>query len=1099
MVRPKDAKVWNEDLVKALRARQEQCVQQGSKAQYTWRDGTNAIEEVRGDIYQFSSGRIVNWPINKLTKTVEEEARGIINGTRPIFPEGYIPNTLEERLMVPKGNPYDNDPYLKNIKSRGGAYSILMAFNFSLNKTMNKDQICAAAQPHCDEEMKENFHAGRTYGAWSSKQTLRKHGLIQENRVGGRASAGGASTTWTLTENGKLFTQALLRKFPQADLPGDNDHSDYSARVVTPGGLHSIFGVASSVQTTGGETFSFPVKISPAASAPTTKTKSGHTELFKNDEKELIEWLSATTGAYRQIKFKVGTARRENLQSICDTLMEQHPGLSLQRKTDGGGVHRALYISLAHQPASMSITRSLFHDKSPAPFIKTSPSKRFSGNDHGSDTPPKKIRNAPVSQFATSLSTNPKPSAARSLFSRDMSAFELPSSSDSDNDDDLKAAASLHRTTRQTPLTSLSPDSDNDNRKPASKAYIKYGHLRASSITKFLESDSESDEGVKPAAQSRDRKAMPQSKSSRKWPDSCDTDKKRVTKSEPVVLDLCSTDEDSDDDSDHRNRVAHSKNAKTCENDVVEIVESRESVVEVISSIEILPQLTVLIDNRERNRNQTPREMRIELTRHMTSGSVSAVWPNGMPLAHVEESQLSYGDFLFELGKGHGRKRLNLSIERKRVNDIASRSSKGDHWKQLQRMIDCCKHAVLLIEGDSRTISQFTAYGSQSQEGWNPDYHKIDDERSLFRFMGRALLSSRAIKFVQAKDEQASYRAVGTFGLVAAMYDSPPISPIDPPSAKVAVNKLYERLLTRGVPWKLARRVAEEVGSINRLQLLYSECDASCRKQLLSPLISNTCATFYEYGSVKSWSTAIYDAFHSCLADPPNGRIWLEEYKHFVEDHAKLLSSFHAGVKPEVAVQAVNDAVVDANLELRRVRIEASSELSGCLPRSTSDDDAFYKLQTVEGNPLGLLIPTIVMQTTSGSFRSARLFLHVIEAKTMIETIVQVMQSNPNNFVGAARKISTEIHNYCLHGKMQLDKDRRIFLVRGLQASIDAAAKRSGYRPELKVVVDMVFALLMIQYDIVVLQAVRLTKDLEMMVEELALACFHYQLLTQTT
>jgi glutamate racemase len=45
--------------------------------------------------------------------------------------------------------------------------------------------------------------------------------------------------------------------------------------------------------------------------------------------------------------------------------------------------------------------------------------------------------------------------------------------------------------------------------------------------------------------------------------------------------------------------------------------------------------------------------------------------------------------------------------------------------------------------------------------------------------------------------------------------------------------------------------------------------------------------------------------------------------------------------------------------------------------------------------------------------------------------------------------------------------------------------------------VDMVFAELMIRHDMVVLQAVRLTTDLEMMVRELVMACFHYQLLTQ--
>ena len=51
MGKPKDAKIWNEDLVTALRAREEQARQQGSQYQFTWRDGAQAVEQVRSDIY----------------------------------------------------------------------------------------------------------------------------------------------------------------------------------------------------------------------------------------------------------------------------------------------------------------------------------------------------------------------------------------------------------------------------------------------------------------------------------------------------------------------------------------------------------------------------------------------------------------------------------------------------------------------------------------------------------------------------------------------------------------------------------------------------------------------------------------------------------------------------------------------------------------------------------------------------------------------------------------------------------------------------------------------------------------------------------------
>jgi len=52
MGKPKDAKVWNEDLVQALRARANQARQQGKQIQITYNQGADQIEAVRQDIYQ---------------------------------------------------------------------------------------------------------------------------------------------------------------------------------------------------------------------------------------------------------------------------------------------------------------------------------------------------------------------------------------------------------------------------------------------------------------------------------------------------------------------------------------------------------------------------------------------------------------------------------------------------------------------------------------------------------------------------------------------------------------------------------------------------------------------------------------------------------------------------------------------------------------------------------------------------------------------------------------------------------------------------------------------------------------------------------------
>ena len=102
MPRSKDTKIWNEDLVLALRAREEQCRQRCSVRQYLWRDGAKVLAAVRRDIYQYkSNGKIIGLPSNDLNKTVDDECRAIIEGTKPILPVGYVPTTtMEEQIMA---------------------------------------------------------------------------------------------------------------------------------------------------------------------------------------------------------------------------------------------------------------------------------------------------------------------------------------------------------------------------------------------------------------------------------------------------------------------------------------------------------------------------------------------------------------------------------------------------------------------------------------------------------------------------------------------------------------------------------------------------------------------------------------------------------------------------------------------------------------------------------------------------------------------------------------------------------------------------------------------------------------------------------------
>jgi len=145
-----------------------------------------------------------------------------------VKPKGYVETDGTATAHgASNRNAFENHPYLKIIKVRGGAFAILMAF---------------------DDQMRENFHAGRTYGAWKGNETLKKHGLIRVNSTEeyreGRGFRAQGKFTYDLREDGKLFTEALLDRHP-------------AGRQETLFQYSTIFSVTASLATSNRLPFSF--------------------------------------------------------------------------------------------------------------------------------------------------------------------------------------------------------------------------------------------------------------------------------------------------------------------------------------------------------------------------------------------------------------------------------------------------------------------------------------------------------------------------------------------------------------------------------------------------------------------------------------------------------------------------------------------------------------------------------------------------------------------------------------------------------------------------------------------------------------------------
>lgn len=940
-----------------------------------WRDAARNIQAVRQDICMFkTTNRICGLPKTGLPKAVEDECRAIIEGKKPIFPEGYIPISRSEAAMmddekkrssttdtvtttVSSVNPFRQDPYLKRIKMKGGAYAILMALHFSRADAMTKAQICSAAQPYCDEDMEPNFSSGRAYGAWSSKKTLINHGLIQERRttqMGRRGHVCNGVFEYSLTSDGKLFLEALLEKFP----PEESQES-----------LNEV----------------------------------------------------ATTDNFK-----------ENMKKVTD---EKN-----LLKNDQFTAKTTITMPIGKQKNGQRVKHQL--------------------------------------QQCISIDSD---------------------SSDSNSDDDFECSfSSFSKTTATSNI--LVPKRQNQTIKPTRMLNSQHhSQQQSSSVCDDVSIDN---------SDHKDSVTIP-------------TVQKETERSK-VVIDLLS-DSDSDDEEEHMCIGPHCEDVKQQNRKQVDIVKNKNT-----SGADSQPmawnlqeEVVIIIDSRERNRNATPREMRIELDRHISTGNLSRVWPPSLGSGAVVEMQLNYGDFVFGVrkpGRENQIRRLPVSIERKRVSDLVQRSYRADHWTQLSRMRDCCTHAILLVEGNTSKTAQFSSYDNlESEDSWNPDHHAIDDEHAFYRFLGRAVLSSQRLKIWQTRDEQATYRSVGAVAVIAALMreDKNFTAPASVVSAKVAINKLYDKLKSRGIPWQIARRVSEELGSISQLDRIFCQCERASKTSVLVPIINESCSSLIktdksrsllEYGTVDGWSEAITSAWFSKLENPLSAVQVFDEYKEFANDRSKLLSEIHSGKSGESAVhesnRSSNGPISPRDIRCsRKVRIEAITHLAECFPQ-LKGTDSFYEVESTADNPLGLWLPSIVLQTFYREMTSHKLVISVIEGTMLIERIQHEFRNKTSKkgtevATCVAKQINNECSSFLLRLTPPKDYDRRVLIVRGLAPALDSAAKCSGYLPELKVTTDLVLAELMLKHNIVVLQALRRKGCLEMIVREFAMSCFYYQLTTK--
>ena len=1064
MPRPKDSKVWNEDLILALQAREQMARQNGKRSHIAWKEGRQHIESVRGDIYTFKNGRIVNLP-TKLKTTVDNVCRCIIAGTEPIRPAGYVPHNMRPQNGE---NPYTNDPYLKSIKKRGGAFAILMAFHTAAydDQVLTKDDICRLAQPYCDTEMDANYMAGRARGAWSSIKTLEAHDLImvQKRRTHYDGNAGGfrslGCNSYMLTANGKLFIQALFQLNPDLKQHiGTAADATLGGRAVSSNNYDAFADIGFLDVPNGNLEESWQDDYTPFASTSSsalplkTSPSRPFAAIFDNGHV-----LDASPSAKPQLQFipaceaaRLAALERHAIQESKH--MAKHgnatgKSISVKNRTSTkttsmtptkNGIANANKIT----PSSCTMLSSISNHEQQR--LKPPPVIALYSDDSDDDETGMDNRKIPVNPYyrTSVLSIQDQEQKSTGVTSQLPLVLEI----DSDSDDDILL---------QNPLSSK----------------IKHTQKRQNVVA--------------------------------------------VDLSKTLAARKC---DENDSDDDYIQIESQSS--------YIHVVEANAAAfrgeIDHSTLVATSQQLTIYIDDRERNRNSTPRTLRMELTRLVSSDSkgslLSIVWPKTIPCPIVEERRLANGDFSFHratylppsLTSSEPAPSIHIPIlvERKRIGDIVQRSTKKDHWYQLQRMQDeaiCVNDhqntsngiCVILLEGDPRTTRQYESYGAQNVDTTSPHVHTIDDEETLYRYMCRAILNGKhfhkidefqaallritdstnrfhfpyitldqdhTTRFVQTSDEQGSLRMVGVLGLMAITNErlrrgNQNVPKINTKAERVCIIK---RLQNCGIPWTLVARITDEIRSVQQMDKLYSSIDdISCRELMLVPLISDLCGTEELPSVASAWSKAIYSAWISKLPDPTTVMKQFNDLSPIVDDQALLLEKLHNGLCAELALDEVLGAAQKKQeKQLNRiVCIDLPKDFADCFPSSSTNSPSVFRLNTVDRPQK---IPSIVMRTYAGPFYSPRCIMFTIDGDDIVRRIQSTLKHYTNgqstDYVNISKTLAEKTHrDFCV---VVAKDDTIVMLIRALGLALDNAAKKSDYKPEVRVLGTLVLQIVM--------------------------------------
>jgi hypothetical protein len=184
--------------------------------------------------------------------------------------------------------------------------------------------------------------------------------------AGGMRALPGSQNTYTLTRQGELFIQALMKRHPEIQHQINGLRPGAGA---TGGGAHRPF--AATARATAG-TWPPRNEAARATATGTTTATPAKNKHSQSDGQGLLEWVqTATIGAQKEF-CSLGKERRKYLHDLCDELSNSREflrdGKFLTHESSGTGRSRSLTITLEHRPQPSAGVARVFN-----PYAKPAP------------------------------------------------------------------------------------------------------------------------------------------------------------------------------------------------------------------------------------------------------------------------------------------------------------------------------------------------------------------------------------------------------------------------------------------------------------------------------------------------------------------------------------------------------------------------------------------------------------------------------------------------------------------------------------------------------------------------------------------------------